>query len=128
VQTQTTIESVERTPSGAYKITFIGGSVAGTADPAIGDVAVAVAAQESPNPVIVRVEKIAGDKLEVLAIEEITEPDLSEPAAAPAAPPVESAPADGTLDEAIALARTLPHEVLAMEVQERLFRLGGLEK
>lgn len=58
MDTLTTIESVEKTPSGAYKITFLGDTIAGTFDEEIGKLA--QEAKDKDAPVGVRLSKRQG--------------------------------------------------------------------
>lgn len=71
MDTLTTIQSVERTPSGAYKIVFMGDQIAGTHDDEIGKLAQEALAEDCP--VGVRVSKRQG-KLFVDFLEKIEAP------------------------------------------------------
>jgi hypothetical protein len=74
VDTVTTIEAYEKTPSGAHKITFLGGTVAGTRDDAIGDLAELILKSPNPNPVGVQLDKRDG-RVYIQKMYEIEPPD-----------------------------------------------------
>lgn len=74
MDTMTTVESVEKTESGAFKITLLGDVVAGTRDAEIGALAESLAGQAEANPVAVKLEKLPGGKLLIKSMEEITAP------------------------------------------------------
>ena len=136
MDTMTTVEAVEKTPSGAYKITLLGGSVAGTFDDEIGALAEKLIADgEAANPVAVVLEKRDDGKVLIKAMKEILPPEElgGEPEATEAAEPENvTAPGDSvedafgppveSLKEAFELARSLPSQVLAGEIAERLVK------
>lgn len=72
MDTLTTIEAVEKTPSGAYKITFLGDIIAGTFDESVGELA--IEAKKMDAPVGVRVSKRQGGRLFVDFLELVEAP------------------------------------------------------
>jgi hypothetical protein len=115
-----TVEAYEKTPSGAHKITFLGGAVAGTFDDEIGALAEKLAGDDEANPVAVVFEKVDG-KVFVKAMKEIEAPEeLGGPADESEAVAPE-APAEPTLDEAIVKGlEAYSDEALLAEVARRL--------
>jgi hypothetical protein len=73
VDTVTTIEAYEKSPSGAHVITLLGGTRAGTRDDTIAAIAQNVLAQDNPNPVAVRLHE-EGGRVYLDLLEEITPP------------------------------------------------------
>lgn len=76
METMSTIESVKRTPSGAYAITFLGGIVAGTRDEKIGELAESLAGDNDANPVAVKIERQGGKNFLVKMVEIEPPPEL----------------------------------------------------
>lgn len=135
MDTMTTVDGYERTPSGAHKITLLGGSVAGTFDDEIGALAERLASEgDEANPVAVVLEKRDG-KVFVKAMREITAPpELGGPEEEPAAVGPETsaeeavpadagndAPAEPTLDAVLTQGlEAYSDEALLAEVARRL--------
>ena len=84
MDTMTTIEAVERTPSGAFKITFQGDAVAGTRDEEVGALAEKLVGTDD-NLVQVSLERLPDGKLLVKTMQEVPAPEaLGGPAEQPA--------------------------------------------
>ena len=138
MDTMTTIESYERTPKGAHKITFIGGTVAGTKDDEIGALAERLAGEDNANPVQISVDTLPDGKLLIKSMQEITPPaelgGSEEPAPvvgedvakaeaiAPGSDPTgEAQQAEPTLDDVIVKGlEAFSDEALLAEVARRL--------
>jgi hypothetical protein len=99
-----TIEAYEKTPSGAHKITLLGGHVAGTFDDEIGAVAERLAAEgDEGNPVAIRLEK-RDDKVFITHMKEILPPEElgGEPDSdAPGDAPTQAAADEGAREVAV---------------------------
>lgn len=143
MDTMTTIEAVERTESGAFKITLLGDVVAGTRDEEIGALAERLAGDDEANPVQVKLQKLDGGKLLIKEMTEITPPpelggeeddqgaantppevveQMNRESAEEAKPEPTQAPAlaEQTVDDQLKIALTLSDDVLLMEIRRRM--------